>query len=48
MADVHQFGKPDRVKKRPADKYPEQPLLSLSGMGRTSIRESLLRHIEKN
>lgn len=49
VAHVHQFGRQDRVtKKGPAYKYPERPLLGLSEPDRTLIRESLLRHIEKN
>ncbi|PJC98605.1 phage virion morphogenesis protein [Janthinobacterium sp. BJB1] len=49
VAHVHQFGRQDRVsKKGPAYKYPERPLLGLSEPDRTLIRESLLRHMEKN
>jgi phage virion morphogenesis protein len=49
VARVHQFGQQDRVsKKGPAYKYPERPLLGLSDPDRTLIRESLLRHTEKN
>ena len=49
VARVHQFGLPDRLsKKGPLYKYPERPLLGLSEPDRTLIRESLLRHMEKN
>ena len=49
VAHVHQFGQQDRVtKKGPVYKYPERPLLGLSELDQTLIRESLLRHIEKN
>ncbi|MBW3497598.1 phage virion morphogenesis protein [Janthinobacterium sp. NKUCC08_JDC] len=49
VAHVHQFGRQDRVSKKGAVyKYPERPLLGLSEPDRTSIRESLLRHMEQN
>ena len=49
VAHVHQFGQQERVtKKGPVYKYPERPLLGLSELDRTLIRESLLRHMEKN
>ena len=49
VAQVHQFGQQDRVtKKGTVYKYPERPLLGLSETDRTLIRESLLRHMEKN
>ncbi|EZP39303.1 phage virion morphogenesis protein [Janthinobacterium lividum] len=49
VAHVHQFDQQDRVtKKGPIYKYPERPLLGLSEPDRTSIRESLLRHMEQN
>ena len=49
VAHVHQFGRQDRVtKKGPVYKYPKRPLLGLSEPDRTLIRESLLRHMEKN
>ncbi|WP_348645772.1 phage virion morphogenesis protein [Janthinobacterium lividum] len=49
VAHVHQFGRQDRAaKKGQMYKYPERPLLGLSDPDRTLIRESLLRHMEKN
>ncbi|MDQ4628674.1 phage virion morphogenesis protein [Janthinobacterium lividum] len=49
VAHVHQFGRQDRITKKGAVyKYPERPLLGLSEPDRTLIRESLLRHMEKN
>ena len=49
VAHVHQFGRQDRITKKGAIyKYPERPLLGLSEPDRTWIRESLLRHMEKN
>ena len=49
VAHVHHFGRQDRVsKKGQAYKYLERPLLGLSEPNRTLIRESLLRHMEKN
>ncbi|KHA76767.1 tail protein [Janthinobacterium lividum] len=49
VARVHQFGGQDRVSKRgKVYKYPERPLLGLSEPDRTLVRESLMRHIEKN
>ena len=49
VAHVHQFGRQDRLsKKGQMYKYPERPLLGLSELDRTLIRESLLRHMEKN
>ena len=49
VARVHQFGRQDLMsKKRAVYKYPERPLLGLSEPDRTLIRESLLRHMEKN
>ncbi|AYM75491.1 phage virion morphogenesis protein [Janthinobacterium agaricidamnosum] len=49
VAHVHQFGRQERVaKKGPVYKYPERPLLGLNELDRTLIRESLLRHMEKN
>ncbi|OEZ81676.1 phage virion morphogenesis family protein [Janthinobacterium sp. HH106] len=49
VAHVHQFGRQDRITKQGAVyKYSERPLLGLSEPDRTLIRESLLRHMEKN
>ena len=50
VAHVHQFGRQEQVsKKGPIYKYPARPLLGLSEPAdRTLIRESLLRHMEKN
>ena len=49
VAHVHQFGRQDRLsKKGPLYKYPERPLLGLSELDRTLIRESLLNHMGKN
>lgn len=49
VAHVHQFGQQDRVtQKGHVYKYPERRLLGLSKPDRTLIRESLLRHMEKN
>ena len=49
VARVHQFGRQDRITKKGAVyKYPERPLLGMSEPDRTLIRESLLRHMEKN
>ncbi|OEZ75373.1 phage virion morphogenesis family protein [Janthinobacterium sp. HH104] len=49
VAHVHQFGRQDRLsKKGPLYKYPERPLMGVSEPDRTLIRESLLRHMEKN
>lgn len=49
VAHVHQFGQQDRVtKKGRVYKYPERPLVGLSELDQTLIRESLLRHIKKN
>ena len=46
VAHVHQFGQQDRVtKKGPLYKYPQRPLLGLSELNRTLIRESLLHHL---
>ena len=40
--------KTELPKKGAVYKYPEQPLLGLSEPDRTLVRESLLRHMEKN
>ena len=49
VAHVHQFGQHDRVtRKGPVYKYLKRPLLGLTEPNRTLIRESLLRHMEKN
>ena len=49
VAHVHQFGRLERgSKKGHTYKYPERPLLGLSEQDRTFIRESLLRHMDKN
>ncbi|MEF2268554.1 phage virion morphogenesis protein [Janthinobacterium sp. TB1-E2] len=40
--------RPRYQKKGPVYKYPERPFLGLSEPDRTLIRESLLRHMEKN
>lgn len=46
VARVHQFGRQDRVSKKGiAYKYPERPLLGLSGNDCQLIRESLLQHM---
>ncbi|MDO8031925.1 phage virion morphogenesis protein [Janthinobacterium sp. SUN128] len=49
VVHVHQFGQQDRVtQKGPIYKYPERPLLGISELDRTVIRESLLRHVGKD
>lgn len=49
VAHVHQFGRQDRLsKKGPLYKYPARQLLGLGEPDRTLIRESLLRHMDKN
>ena len=47
IARVHQEGLTDKVsKKGPKYSYPARPLLGISKVDRTLIRESLLRHLE--